>query len=139
MIQRRKHIYFAGDNLIGTKYYRRAIIVGETVDLIHRQAMYSPGKGMAVPRTGDLVSYAGLKNLPWPFLCHFEAPPGISDKDIHELFRMARPFKDFVYPIRDMANMHTKEAFGFWANIPLEDVVAQLERFLLEHLGGTPI
>lgn len=93
----RKYIYFAGDNLIGTKYYRRAIIVGETTDLVHRQHMYTPGKGMIMPKTGDLVSYAGLKNLPWPFMDYFEAPAGMSDKDLHELFTSIRPFKDFVY------------------------------------------
>jgi len=130
-----KYIYFAGDNLIDTSYYRRAIIVGETADLVHRQHMYSPGKGMVAPRTGDLVSYSGLKNLPWPFMDYFEAPGGISDKTIHELFERTRPFKDFVYPIRDMQNMHTKEAFGFWSAVPLEEAVRQLKRLLLEYLG----
>lgn len=135
MPAKRKYIYFAGDNLLGTKYYRRAIIVGETADLVHRQHMYAPGKGMIVPRTGDLVSYSGLKNLPWPFMDYFEAPGSISDKAIHELFERTRPFKDFVYPIRDMQNMHTKEAFGFWSSISLEESVKQLKRLLLEHLG----
>jgi hypothetical protein len=134
MISRKKYIYFAGDNLLGTKYYRRAIIVGETTDLIHRQCMYAPGKGMAVPATADLVSYSGLKNLPWPFMDYFEAPGDISDKEVHGMFVRARPFKDFVYPIRDMQNMHTKEAFGFWSGVPLEEAVAQLKRLLLEYL-----
>lgn len=135
MPAKRKYIYFAGDNLLGTKYYRRAIIVGETTDLVHRQHMYTPGKGMITPKTGDLVSYSGLKNLPWPFMDYFEAPTGMSDKDLHELFTMVRPFKDFVYPIKDMQNMHTKEAFGFWGTASLEDAIAQLKRLLLEHLG----
>ena len=134
MIPRKKYIYFAGDNLLGTKYYRRAIIVGETTDLIHRQHMYTPGKGMVAPMAGDLVSYSGQRNLPWPFMDYFEAPRGISDKTVHDLFGRTRPFKDFVYPIRDMQNMHTKEAFGFWAAVPLEDAVAQLKRLLLEYL-----
>ena len=129
----KKYIYFAGDNLLGTKYYRRAIIVGETSDLIHRQHMYTPGKGMIMPKTGDLVSYAGLKNLPWPFMDHFEAPNGMTDRKLHELLAWVRPFKDFVYPIRDMPNMYTKEAFGFWGTIPLEDAVAQLKRLILEY------
>lgn len=135
MADRQKYIYFAGDNLLATKYYRKAIIVGETTDLVHRQHMYSPGKGMVSPRTGDLVSYSGLKNLPWPFMDYFEAPGGISDKEIHDLFKRMRPFKDFVYPIKDMRNMHTKEAFGFWSSVPLEEAVAQLKRLLLEYLG----
>lgn len=134
MISKKKYIYFAGDNLLGTKYYRRAIIVGETTDLIHRQHMYTSGKGMAVPATGDLVSYSGLKNLPWPFMDYFEAPGDISDKEVHGMFVRTRPFKDFVYPIRDMQNMHTKEAFGFWSAVPLEEAVAQLKRLLLEYL-----
>lgn len=136
MTQKKKYIYFAGDNLLGTKYYRKAVIVGETTDLIHRQHMYTPGKGMAVPATGDLVSYSGLKNLPWPFMDYFEAPAGMSDRDIHALFISIRPFKDFVYPIKDAQNMNTKEAFGFWGTVSLEDSVAQLKRLLLEHLGG---
>lgn len=134
-VSKAKYIYFAGDNLIDTPYYRRAIIVGETTDLVHRQHMYSPGKGMVSPATGDLVSYSGLKNLPWPFMDYFEAPGGILDKTIHELFERTRPFKDFVYPIRDMQNMHTKEAFGFWGTIPLEEAVIQLKRLLLEYFG----
>lgn len=81
MMRKKKYIHFAGDNLLGTKYYRRAAIVGETTDLIHRQHMYTPGKGMAAPATGDLVSYSGLKNLPWPFMDYFEAPAGMSDRD----------------------------------------------------------
>lgn len=133
---RTRYIYFAGDNLLGTKYYRRAVIVGETTDLVHRQHMYSPGKGMVAPKTGDLVSYSGLKNLLWPFIDYFEAPGGISDKDIHDLFKRTRPFKDFVYPIRDKQNMHTNEAFGFWSTVPLEDAIAQLKSLLLEYLDG---
>lgn len=134
-VRKTKYIYFAGDNLIDTPYYRRAVIVGETTDLVHRQHMYSPGKGMVAPRTGDLVSYSGLKNLLWPFMDYFEAPGGISDKEIHELLKSVRPFKDFVYPIRDKQNMHTKEAFGFWSTVPLEEAVKQLKRLLLEYLG----
>lgn len=134
-VRKTKYIYFAGDNLIDTPYYRRAVIVGETTDLVHRQHMYSPGKGMVAPRTGDLVSYSGLKNLLWPFIDYFEAPGGISDKDIHELFKSVRPFKDFVYLIRDKRNMHTNEAFGFWSAVPLEEAVEQLKRLLLEYLG----
>lgn len=136
MTQKKKYIYFAGDNLLGTKYYRRAVIVGETTDLIHRQHMYTPGKGMAAPATGDLVSYSGLKNLSWPFMDYFEAQAGMSDRDIHALFVSIRPFKDFVYQIKDARNMNTKEAFGFWGTVSLEDSVAQLKRLLLEHLGG---
>lgn len=136
MTQKKKYIYFAGDNLLGTKYYRRAVIVGETTDLIHRQYMYTPGKGMAAPATGDLVSYSGLKNLSWPFMDYFEAQAGMSDRDIHALFASIRPFKDFVYPIKDARNMNTKEAFGFWGTVSLEDSVAQLKRLLLEHLCG---
>lgn len=136
MAGRQKFIYFAGDNLLGTKYYRKAIIVGETTDLIHRQHMYSPGKGMEMPAAGDLVSYSGAKGLLWPFLDYFEAPISLSDKDIHELFIRSRPFKDFVYPIRDMSSLHTKEGFGFWGSPRLEDAVERLKRLLLDHLEG---
>ena len=136
MADRQKYIYFAGDNLLGTKYYRRAIIVGETADLAHRQHMYLPGKGMETPQAGDLVSYSGAKGLLWPFLDFFPAPRTLSDTDVHDLFRRVRPFKDFVYPIRDMAGLHTKEGFGFWGNAPLEEGVALLKRLLLEYLSG---
>lgn len=136
MGSRQKYIYFAGDNLLGTKYYRKAIIVGETSDLIHRQHMYSPGKGMAVPQAGDLISYSGARGLLWPFLDYFLAPDGWSDRRIHDLFIYTRPFKDLVYPIRDMAVIHTKEAFGFWGRCPLEESVSRLKRLLLDYFEG---
>ncbi len=136
MADKQKYIYFAGDNLLGTKYYRKAIIVGETTDLVHRQHMYSPGKGMAVPDTGDLASHSGVKGLLWPFLDFFPAPKKLSDTDVHALFTSTRPFKDFVYPIRDPAALHTKEGFGFWGDPPLEEAVERLKRLLLEHLSG---
>lgn len=130
-----KYIYFAGDNLIGTKYYRKAIIVGETVDLARRQFHYMPGKGMYMPKTGDLKSYAGAKGLLWPFLDYIEAKPPLSDRDVHSIFVRYRPFTDFVYPIRDMEEMHTTEAFGFIGEPPLEDGVERLKRLLLEYLA----
>lgn len=131
-----KYIYFAGDNLLGTKYYRKAIIIGETADLIHRQHMYSPGKGMAVPPCGDLVSHTGMRGLLWPFIDFFPAPNGWSDRRIHELLIFMRPFKDMVYPIRDPMVLHTKEAFGFYGDLPIEDTVYRLKRLLLEYLDG---
>lgn len=121
--------------MIDTKYYRQAIIVGETTDLTHRQYAYTPGKGMPMPRTGDLISHAGAKGLLWPFLDYFEAPGDLTDTRAHAIFRECRPFKDFVYPIRDRAFLHTKEAFGFWSGAPLEESVATLKRLLLEYLG----
>lgn len=128
-----KYIYFAGDNLFGTKYYRKAIIVGETINLARRQHLYSPGKGMMTPQAGDIISYTGARGLLWPFMDYFLAPPNVSDKYIHDLFSWMRPFKDIVYPIRDMSALHTKEGFGFWGNLPLEEAVPQLKRLLLEY------
>lgn len=127
-------IYIAGDNLLGTKYYRKAIIVGQTTDLYHRQCLYTVGKGMPQVKTGDLVSFDGRKHLPWPFLAHLTPPPGITDKSIHMLFETVRPFKDFVTPIKDVRNMHTKEAFRVWSDAPLEEVAAQLQRLIIEYL-----
>lgn len=129
-----RYIYFAGDNLFGTKYYRKAVIIGETGDLVHRQCMYGPGKGFVMPQTGDLVSYTGAKGLMWPFMAYFEAPPGVTDKFLHELLAKRRPFTDFVYPIKDRLCFHSKEGFGFWHNEPLEDAVARLKRFIEEYL-----
>lgn len=133
-MHRPKYIYFAGDNLLGTPYYRKAFIVGETFDLVHRQYMYAPGKGMHLPDTGDLVSYRGERGLLWPFLDYFEVPAGVSDRDIHRRLSTRRPFTDFVSPIRDRTNMYTREAFCLYGG-RLEDRVDQIKRLILDWLA----